>query len=212
MTRRFVHYQLRTTDRTAARSFYTALFGADFFGEAISTTPLPERARSRGAPPHWLGQLATPNLAAVARRMVADGGQLLGPAGPTVDDAIPVSLRDPFGAVLALVPEADPPAPEPVAWHLLHARDEEAAFALYAELFDWEGTDVLDLGPELGRHRIFSWDAAGRPVGGIANTACPPAIHPQWLFYFPVDDLGATLARVRALGGLVVSPNDHPTG
>jgi len=212
MTRRFVHYQLRTTDRAAARAFYTALLGGEFFGGAVSAAPLPERARSRGAPPHWLGRLATTNVAAAARRMVADGGQLLGPASPTVDDAMTVSLRDPFGAVLSLAPAADAPAREPVAWHLLHARDEAAAFALYAELFDWGAREVLDLGPELGRHRTFSWDDAAGPVGGIANTARPPAVHPQWLFYFPVDDLGAALARVRSLGGLAIGPIELPTG
>jgi len=211
-TCRFVHYQLRTIDVAAARDFYTTLLGDDFLETGISIAALPERARARGAPPHWLGHLRTPEVAAAARRMVADGGQLLGPPSPALDDSMTVVLRDPFGAVLALTPDGAVPERDPVAWHLLHARDEGAAFSLYAELFDWEAAGMMDLGDDLGRHRLFGWGDTERTVGSIANTARPPAIHPQWLFYFPVDDLEAALAVVRERGGLVVDPIELSTG
>jgi len=37
-------------------------------------------------------------------------------------------------------------------------------------------------------------------------------IHPQWLFFFPVLDLEASLSRVQSLGGLALRPIKAPSG
>lgn len=120
-------------------------------------------------------------------------------------------VRDPFGAVLALS------APEPgrsdrVAWHLLHAQDHERAFDVYASLFGWTPNELVDLGPALGTHRMFSWDESRRTVGSVANTARLPHVHPHWLFFFAVDDIEASVAKVRELGGNALEPTRNGGG
>ena len=46
----------------------------------------------------------------------------------------------------------------------------------------------------------------GRSVGSVADTARLPGVHPQWLFFFPVADLEASLEKVRAAGGIALAP------
>jgi predicted enzyme related to lactoylglutathione lyase len=76
--------------------------------------------------------------------------------------------------------------------------DVSTATAFYAELFGWE----MESGPEdvapyaLGRLR-------GRDVAGIGTMPDPDA-RPAWVMEVRVDDLGATVARVRASGGTVL--------
>jgi predicted enzyme related to lactoylglutathione lyase len=81
---------------------------------------------------------------------------------------------------------------------------------VYAELFGWTSVQAVDLGPEKGRHVTFTWDGATKAAGSTSNIASLPHAHPQWLFFFPTDNLEESLVRVRAAGGLtlpiVVSP------
>jgi uncharacterized protein len=198
---RFSRYELQTTDVRGAEAFYTSVLGGDFWGVGVSLAPLPERAASRGAPARWLGHVGTPDVDGMAARLVALGGQQLGPterewAGP--DRAV---LRDPFGAVLALSSELEVSARAPVAWHLLHCADHERAFAAYAGLFGWVATEVSDLGPDIGCQQHFAWEPSGPSVGGVANTARLPHVHPHWMYCFRVSDIEGCLASARAHGG-----------
>ena len=76
--------------------------------------------------------------------------------------------------------------------------DVPTATAFYAELFGWE----MESGPEdvapyaLGRLR-------GREVAGIGTMPDPDA-PPAWVMEVRVDDLEATVAKVRAAGGTVL--------
>jgi uncharacterized protein len=79
--------------------------------------------------------------------------------------------------------------------------DVPAATAFYKELFGWEterGPD--DVAPyALGRLR-------GRDVAGI-GTMPDPAAPPAWVMEVRVDDLPATVAKVREAGGTVLQEN-----
>jgi uncharacterized protein len=79
--------------------------------------------------------------------------------------------------------------------------DVPAATAFYAELFGWEtesGPD--DLAPySLGRLR-------GRDVAAIGTMPDPDA-PPAWVMEVRVDDLEATVGRVREAGGTVLQAN-----
>jgi predicted enzyme related to lactoylglutathione lyase len=209
---RFCRYELRTTDVSAARAFYTDLLGAQLWGPEVSLGPLPERAAARGAPAHWLGHVGVSDVEGMAGRALAQGAQPLGPLQRGPDGSAHALLRDPFGAILALGPALACSRPAPVAWHVLNVQDEERAFAVYAAWFDWTPTELADLGPERGRHQMFAWDDSGRTVGSVANSARLPHIHSHWLFFFPVADLEVTLARVRALGGLALAPTRTSSG
>lgn len=199
----FDWYELRTTDLDAAARFYTAVLGRDLRAGA-DVTLLPERARAAGAPPHWLGHLAVPDLAGAIARLTAAGGEARGP----VRDGV-AALRDPHGAAVGL--RTGPRrASDAVCWHELHVTDAAAALATYVEQFGWEPGEVLDLGPPLGAYRTFQ---AGPSAGAVVGSARQAHIHTHWNFYFAVPDLDAALDRVRAGGGIVIGePRELPGG
>jgi uncharacterized protein len=209
---RFCRYELRTTDLNAARAFYTDVLGSDLWGPDVCLAPLPERAAAMGAPAHWLGHLGVDDVEAAAGRIVAPGGQQLGPAHRLDDGSNRAVLRDPFGAILAVSSETTAPRSTLIAWHLHHSRDHERAIAFYAELFGWTAREVLDLGPEMGSHRLFAWEASAPSAGSMTNAARLPHIHPQWLFCFRVDDIESALARARVRGGNVLQPTRTSSG
>jgi predicted enzyme related to lactoylglutathione lyase len=210
---RFCRYQLRTTDLGAARAFYAGVLGADFWGAEISLVPLPERAAAMGAPPNWLGHLGVADVDAVLGRMVAAGGQPLGPPQRNPDGSTALAaLRDPFGAVFALSRDVVTPTRDLVALHVLNTRDHARAFALYADLFGWTATEAGRLGGDLGAHQMFAWDDAGGSVGVVTDGARAPGIHAQWMFCFRVTDLGAASARVRGQGGQVLPTQPTSAG
>jgi predicted enzyme related to lactoylglutathione lyase len=223
MANRFNRYELRTTHADSARTFYTAILGPELWGPDVLVSPLPEQARARGAPAHWLGHMSVARVEATADRLKALGAEQLGPAQRAEDGSAHVILRDPFGVILSLRPEEAATRPAPVAWHVMHTKDHERAFATYADLFGWMALESLDLGPDLGSHRVFAWDESGERAGSVANTARQPHIHSQWMFFFPVANIEDSLARVRASGGIALpvlrtsngdlaAPCDDPQG
>jgi hypothetical protein len=182
------------------------VLGQSIWGLEVGVASLSERARMRGAPPHWLGHIGVDDLPAAVERLAATGGQQLGPSQPGSDGSPRAVIRDPFGAVLALTADWTAPPSDGVGWHVMHARDQDRAFDWYAGHFHWKATDAVDLGAGQGRHQLFAWDRSGKSVGSISNGASLPHIHPQWLFFFRVNDLAAALALVRARGGITLEP------
>lgn len=214
----FGWYELRTLDPQAAARFYCAvlelqqrdepdrrllLAGTKPAAAVAEITVLPERARARGAPPHWLGHLSVPDVDAAALRLLALGGQALGPALPRRSGAKVAVLKDPFGAVLALTSQVASRAPALVAWHEHYSPDHARAGALYADLFGWQLTDTVQV-PRFGAYQRFAFGEAGPDVGGMTSTAQAPQVHPQWCLHFCVTDLDAALARLRAAGGATI--------
>lgn len=195
----FCQYVLRTTNVDAARAFYTAILGENLWSPEVSIAALPEQAIARGARPHWLGHIGIHDVEQTIERVIAEGGQPLGPR-QEVDGAPMAVLRDPFGAIFALRSKASGGSASPMAMHVLHCRDHERAFAMYASLFNWVPKGVFDLG-EHGIHQRFAWNESGPSIGSIANTARASHVHPHWLHFFRVDDLESVVAKVRALSG-----------
>jgi len=216
---RFCRYELRTTDVEAAREFYRDLLGDDFWRHGIELGSLPAHAAARGAPPHWIGHIGVDDVVGVVYRFLDAGATLLGRRGgrdaaSQVVDASNTVVRDPNGALVALT-SATPAAVDAaqnVAWHLLTARDEAQAFAVYSDLFGWERVETFDLGRERGRHVTFTWKRGGAAVGSTSNIAQLSHVHAQWLFFFRTENLAASLAIVRALGGLTLPPTETADG
>ena len=207
---RFLRYELRTTDVNAACAFYADVLGSHFWDSDVSVVTLPEQAVARGARAHWLGYVGAGDVEGTAGRIVALGGQQLGPTRAT-NESVNVVLRDPFGAVMALSSETVAPRRSSVAWHLHHSQDHERSFALYAALFGWAATDAKELAPRMGRHQMFTWDESGRSVGSMTDIVSPE-VHPQWLFFFQVADIEHALAKVSARGGLALARTQTSTG
>lgn len=206
---RFCRYVLRTTNVAAARAFYAALLGDH--GADIEIEPLPEAVAARGAPAHWLGHIGVDDVEAAARAFVERGATRLGPTRPLAGGGEVAIVRDPGGAVVAVATRPPAPAPTSVVWHGLNTTDLARAAACYRDLFGWEITSQLDLGP-LGVHQRFTWQSGGADVGSMADIAGRPGVHPHWLFHFHVPALDPALAAVRAAGGLVIAPIELPSG
>lgn len=96
-------------------------------------------------------------------------------------------------------------------WHELYVPDVQAAVDFYTNALGM-GTQDMDMGP-MGTYRMFT--ANGVPVAGSMSTQSPDLaamnIPPHWATYFSVDDVDATLEKVKANGGtVVVEPIDVP--
>jgi predicted enzyme related to lactoylglutathione lyase len=160
---------LRTTDAPAATAFYEAVLG--HHGDAVY--PLHENARARGARPHWIGRVDTDDPETLGGRLLADGGERLGPlpGGGYI-------LRDPGGALLGIGAEPTPSAAG-VVFHVLRTRDADAAAARYTAACGWAFEAP---GPD--GYRTFAWRAGGVAVGALAGVEHEPHVHPQWLYFF----------------------------
>jgi uncharacterized protein len=190
---RFCSYELRTTDPDAARTFYEAVIG----GDLPPIGPLTERARSLGAPAHWLGHVAVPELEKTVARFLAEGGVELGARARLPDGGELVVLRDPFGSVIAVRPLTETSSGL-VGWHQLHTVDHEKAFDFYNACFGWRGVDALAQGDN--RWLVFAWDSVHPPAGTIGNSARLSHVHPHWLYYFEVPSLDDALEKAKQRG------------
>ena len=142
---------------------------------------------ARGARPHWLGHLGVDDVERAAAAFVARGAARLGPTRPAPDGGAVAGVRDPGGAVVALI---DTPAllrPD-IVWFSLNTNDLARASAAYRELFGWQVGEPRDLGA-LGVYHPFAWAPGGPSVGAIADTAGRTGVHAHWLFHFRVAAL-----------------------
>lgn len=188
-------YQLRTTDVEGARAFYSAL------------VPDAEIVLHEGRP-HWLGHLGVDRLAPALRAFITLGATQLGPTR-TAPDGETAILRDPGEAIIALT--SRPALSQKVAWHVLNCYDAVRVADLYRDLFGWDLTDRLDLGP-LGVYQQFAWRAGTPNVGSITDISARPGLHPHWLFHFHVAALAPAIDVVRDTGGRALPPIHLPNG
>jgi len=127
-------------------------------------------------------------------------------------------VRDPQGAAFYVYePSNDPKQPEGApevgegSWLELMTTDAPAALKFYSDLFGWQPSEAMDMGP-MGKYYMFN-----RPhgmIGGMMNK--PPEmahVPPNWQIYFRVPDVDAAVPRITANGGQVINgPMDVPGG
>jgi len=228
---RFLWYELETTDTAAATAFYAKVVGwntqdASAPGKAYTlfTTgesfvsgliALPERARTTGMAPRWIGYVGVDDVDATARRVTQLGGAVQVPPTDVPDLSRFAIVTDPQAATIALIKWVRPSqmaaalrARGRVGWHELLAANCESAWVFYGELFGWE-KGVVDVGPA-GTYQMFS--AGGQTIGGIFTK--PPTVPaPFWLYYFNVGDIDAAAERVQSNGGQILNgPSEVPDG
>jgi hypothetical protein len=225
-------YELMTTDMKAAETFYKTVIGwtsAPFEG---SPQPYTMFGRSRElpvaglmtrpddvkAPPFWAMYVGVPKLEDAAAHIKRLGG---GECSPVID--IPnigrmQMMTDPQGAAFYIYePASANQAPEAAAevgeasWHELMTTDAPAALKFYTEVFAWQPSETMDMGP-MGKYYMFN-----RPhgmIGGMMNK--PPEmahVPPNWQIYFRVPDINAATERIKASGGQILNgPMEVPGG
>jgi uncharacterized protein len=232
---RFLWYDLMTPDVASAVQFYSAATGwttTPFSIEGVDGTytmwtdasgapiggvmALPPEQVAAGTPPHWIAYIGTPDVDAAHAEAERLGARTyVAPRDiPTVGRF--AVLADPQGATFALYtpqnavgPEPEKPAVGGMSWHELYTSDLDAAWAFYTQLFGWNETGSMDMGP-MGVYRMYGRGA--RMYGGMMNRASeqqPVA----WNLYVRVPSLDASLDAVRSGGGQVImGPQEVPGG
>jgi hypothetical protein len=228
---RFLWHELLTSDTAAAIDFYTKVVGwkteawtgmpeymmwVGSRGPVGGVMTLPEEARQMGSPPTWLAHIGTPNADATAEQAVRLGGKVLKPAVsiPTVGRF--VILADPQGAVFSAFTPETPMAMDIEAkagdfcWHELITTDTDAGFRFYSQLFGWEKTDSMDMGPS-GTYQLFGWPGVSQ--GGVYRKPAEMQAPPSWMHYTEVPDVRKVTPRIKELGGMVImGPHQIPGG
>jgi predicted enzyme related to lactoylglutathione lyase len=225
-------FELMTSDKEAAEGFYRAVVG-------WTTTPFKESPQpyamfqrdgaipvggvlktpeGMNAPPFWAMYVGVPKLEEGAKHIEKLGGSQCSPVidVPTVGRM--QMMKDPQGAAFYIYePLSGPQTPEgapeigDASWLELMTTDAEAALKFYNEVFGWQPSESMDMGP-MGKYHMFN-----RPhgmIGGMMNQ--PPEMAnmpPTWQIYFRVPDVDAAVARISANGGQVINgPMDVPGG
>src|SRR5918993_1636873 len=119
-------------------------------------------------------------------------------------------MNDPQGAAFYIYePSSTDQQPEAAAqigeasWLELMTTDATAAMKFYNEVFGWQPSEAMDMGP-LGKYQMFN-----RPhgmIGGMMNK--PPEmanVPPNWQIYFRVADITAATERITANGGQILN-------
>ncbi|HYD53736.1 MAG TPA: VOC family protein [Gemmatimonadaceae bacterium] len=231
---RIAWHDCMASDLAGARAFYGAVLGWGEQEFPMGDTPyvmwtvngapmggfmpLPEEAKAHGAPQHWLTYFGTDDVDASTAQVREAGGQVMVPPQdiPTVGRFSVVS--DPFGALFALYQPLQPspedaalPAMGAASWHELATTDSVAARDFYGRLLGWEAMDEMDMGGGM-MYRMFG--RAGSMLGGIFDiTEQMQGMPPNWVPYFRVPNLGATIEAVQAKGGTLLNgPMEVPGG
>jgi predicted enzyme related to lactoylglutathione lyase len=230
---RFVWHDLMTPDPAAAKAFYTAVTGWGTLTWEGSNPPyemwtagetpiggsmrLPAEAVAGGAQPHWLAYVTVPDVDATVARAKELGAKVMREPMDIPKVGRFAVIADPQGALIApYKPENAQPEPEgmpPVgdfSWHELATTDYEAAFGFYSELFGWEKTSAMDMGPA-GVYQMYGRN--GQTLGGMYNKPAEMAGPPAWLHYTRVEDIHKAAEAINTHGGKVINgPMEVPGG
>ncbi|HZZ95246.1 MAG TPA: VOC family protein [Usitatibacter sp.] len=216
---KFTWFELATGNPASARAFYGAVFGwkfRDVEGAPASYALIENESGKVGgmfrhAPPEgskvgarWLALISVPDVQQAARVVRESGGAVLVQPKTVRGRGTHAVFRDPDGAVFGVLAAEDGDPPDtPVEqddffWLDLFAPDPARAAAFYARLAGYG----VDRGEIAGRERtVLSTNGIAR--AGIAQL--PSGMQQAaWLPYVLVDDVAATLERVRSAGGKVV--------
>jgi predicted enzyme related to lactoylglutathione lyase len=227
---RFVWHELMTTDTKAAIAFYSEIIGwktqaweegnytmwLTSQGTMGGVNPLPDQARTTGAPPHWTSDVQVADVDATVLKAKNLGAQVYVPPSDIPKIGRFSVFADPQGAKIAVYrPLGDMKLHDATkqgefCWSELVAADHAAAFKFYSEVFGWEKLGEHDMGP-MGKYLLFGKGAT--QYGGMFTKTKDMQMPPAWLYYIQVDDLDAALGRVKAMGGKVLQgPVTVPTG
>jgi hypothetical protein len=221
-----------TTDMAAAEAFYKTVVGWTTSPFAGAGQPYTMFNRSGDvpiggvltkpddvkAPPFWAMYVGTPKLEDTAAHIKRLGGK---EHTPVID--VPTVGRmqlmvDAQGAAFYIYepasaehrPEAAPEVGE-ASWHELMTSDAPAAMTFYQQVFGWQPSQAMDMGP-VGTYQMF--DRPHGMIGGMMNK--PPemaSVPPNWQIYFRVPDVHAAAERIKANGGQILNgPMEVPGG
>jgi len=214
--------ELGTTDQSAAKKFYTDLFGwtvedfpmgpSEFYSmfrldgkDAAAGYTLRKDQLDMGVPPHWMLYIATADVDASARRAVDLGGTVLMPPFDVMDAGRMAVVKDPTGAVFSLWQgkrNAGVGAKNidgAFCWADLITKDVARAREFYSNLCGWS--------LEKGEHDSSGYlhiKNADEFIGGMPPAEqVPPNITPHWQLYFQTSDCDRSVEKAERGGAKV---------
>lgn len=219
----FCWIELGTTDVTAAREFYSGLFGHGAtdvdMGEMGTYTllqldgadiaglyALSDEQREQGVPPHWLSYVRVDDADSSANRATELGGTLvMGPIEVPEVGKMAI-VQDPGEATFAMFQPGEHQGAQPMdnragmfCWNELATKDPKSATTFYAELFGWNA-DTSD--PE---YTMFM--NGDRLAGGMLQISEQMGdVPPNWMVYFAVDDCDESADKAKRSGAHVILP------
>ncbi|MFG2993674.1 VOC family protein [Streptomyces sp. NPDC048257] len=225
------------TDVEGAKTFYADVLGWTF-GEASTEYGNYTQAYSDGkavaavvppmpgtdAPSQWCLYFASPDAAATAEKVTANGGEVL--MGPMQVGAFGTMLiaKEPSGAVFGVWQPGEHKGfekmgePGSYAWAEVFTREPAKADAFLPKVFPY-GAQQMDAGddPEAAGmdFKVFSVGSGGNPVLGRMNMGdeFPPEIPSYVQIYFGVPDCDEAVSKTQKHGGkLHFGPMDSPFG
>ena len=225
---------LWTSDIEGSRTFYAALFGweaqepSEEFGGyfmfhrdgAPIAGGMGDMGPGMAADNSWKIYLSTDDIAGLHDALEAHGAAAMSPPIPVADLGQNMVFTDPNGARLgAWQPETFPGfatleehgAP---SWFELFTRNYGGALEFYRSVFAWR-TEVEGDSDEFRYSTLRHPDDPERQLAGVmdASTFLPEGVPDHWSIYWDVDDVDATVALAKQLGGaLVDGPMDTPYG
>jgi predicted enzyme related to lactoylglutathione lyase len=222
---------LRTSDAGGSRQFYAGLFGwqagepdpgrGGYFTFTRAGVPVAGAIGDTGEPradSTWRPFFATQDIERTLRLAAAHGAAVQLPATPVGDLGSQAVIADPAGAVTGIWQPGSFPGFTVLHEHgtpsfiAIDVRDYRQEVAFYRQVLGW-----APLEEEAGGHHYAGYmDPQGsRPIAGIGDEAesLAPGETPYWSVFWQCDDVDASVAAVRALGGTVLTEAaDHGLG
>jgi uncharacterized protein len=223
----FCWLELVTTDRGAAKKFYSSLFG--WTAEDLPMGPdmtytifrigandvsgayqLMKEQLEMHVPPHWILYVRVESADASAAKAVQLGAQQIVAPSDIPNVGRFALLQDPTGANICvfqvgqhrgMTAFGDVGA---LCWADLNTRDPEKAAAFYADWLGW----TFETGKDGYRHIINGTDKQNM-IGGVPpEMHGPPGTPSHWMSYFHVADCKASAAKAAQLGASTMMPPD----
>ncbi|WP_426564519.1 VOC family protein [Angustibacter sp. McL0619] len=220
---------LRSGDPARSREFYGSLFGweahetapefndyVNFSLDGVMAAGMVANDPAIGQPDGWTTYFAATNAVAIARTIVAEGGQVPFGPHPVADIGLMAYAIDLAGAPFGLWQdltggrEFAQARPGAASYHELHTNRYADVVAFYAKVF---GRPVKAVGDtdEFRYSQLMADDAT--PVAGIMDFSTFAPDVSEWFCYFGSADVDATIEQVERLGGAVLEPAmDTPYG
>jgi predicted enzyme related to lactoylglutathione lyase len=214
----FCWTDLATTDQSAAKAFYSGLFGweaedmpvgeGEFYSmqrlggkNVAAIASQPQQQRDAGIPPMWSSYVSVESADAAAERAKELGGTVHAPPFDVMEAGRMAVVQDPQGAYFmvwqpgrhfgaGLVNE-----PGALVWNELASPDLDGSSAFYGGLFGWT-IAPFEASPE-PYLSIKNGDANNGGIRAVTPSGTPP----HWLVYFGTEDIEDALAKAQELGG-----------
>jgi predicted enzyme related to lactoylglutathione lyase len=222
----FCWFELATSNQSAAKAFYTSLFGwtvddspmgpDEYYSmfklggqDAGAGYTLRADQRQHGVPPHWMVYVAVTDADAAAARARSLGATELAAAFDVMEHGRMAVLQDPQGATFCVWQSKQHTGVGvkgvvgSVSWCELSTPNQAAGGKFYEDLFGWKmvtGRNMTPAKPGDYYHIVNGNDM----IGGVAPPEQRDAnAPPHWLIYFEVGNCAATTAKAKSAGATV---------